>query len=280
MDYTPLIIVGIILIIILIYTNWSDSSPKFSKEFKEFDEAMLNTNSSLAGKYKAVKYFSIRLKNNIYDKSEIDKLILEWLKKSHLSVYDSLKQWSLEKGARDIDSYKKLGLSIKEYLENWRKKKNTKFIGYEDVKLYRKINTRIVSLLSEILKINTAVNTKEAKPKKVKSQKELKIKLTDEQKHWLNLVNIRVDAMSFDFIERNYTVDSMGKEHFIEYKDNEFKVPKDKRKEVALSRVEGLSSIQDYIKSKGSKKQKFHYESSLKGALLYASSLGINIDKS
>ena len=121
--------------------------------------------------------------------------------------------------------------------------------------------------------------TVKTKPKKVKSQKELKIKLTDEQKHWLNLVNIRVDALPFDFIERTYTIDSMGEEHASEYINNEFKVPKDKRKEVALSRVEGLSSIQDYIKSNGSKKQKFHYESSLKGALLYASSLGINIDK-
>ena len=121
--------------------------------------------------------------------------------------------------------------------------------------------------------------TVKTKPKKVKSQKELKIKLTDEQKHWLNLVNIRVDALPFDFIERTYTIDSMGEEHASEYINNEFKVPKDKRKEVALSRVEGLSSIQNYIKSKGSKKQKFHYESSLKGALLCASSLGINIDK-
>ena len=109
--------------------------------------------------------------------------------------------------------------------------------------------------------------------------KSVKIKLTDEQKYWLNLVNIRVNALPFDFIERTYTVDSMGEEHASEYINNEFKVPKDKRKEVALSRAEGLSSIRDYIKSKGSKKQKFHYESSLKGALLYASSLGINIDK-
>lgn len=115
---------------------------------------------------------------------------------------------------------------------------------------------------------------------KTKSKKETKIKLTDEQKYWLNLVNIRVNALPFDFIERTYTVDSMGEEHASEYINNEFKVPKDKRKEVALSRIEGLSSIRDYIKSKGSKKQKFHYESSLKGALLYASSLGINIDKS
>ena len=117
------------------------------------------------------------------------------------------------------------------------------------------------------------------KPKKIKTKKELKIKLTDEQKYWLNLVEIRVNALPFDFIERTYTIDSMGEEHASEYINNEFKVPKDKRKEVALSRVEGLSSIRDYIKSKGSKKQKFHYESSLKGALLYASSLGINIDK-
>ena len=121
--------------------------------------------------------------------------------------------------------------------------------------------------------------TNKPQPKKVKSKKELKIKLTEEQKHWLNLVNIRVNALPFDFIERTYTVNSMGEEHASEYINNEFKVPKDKRKEVALSRVEGLSSIRDYIKIKGSKKQKFHYESSLKGALLYASSLGINIDK-
>jgi|TARA_B110000858_G_C17502508_1_gene336646 hypothetical protein len=106
-----------------------------------------------------------------------------------------------------------------------------------------------------------------------------KIRLTDEQKHWLGLVDIRVNALPFDFIKRTYTVDSMGKEHFIEYKNNEFRVPKDKIQEVALSRIEGLLSIRDYIKSNGSKKQKFHYESSLKGALLYASSLGINIDK-
>ena len=114
--------------------------------------------------------------------------------------------------------------------------------------------------------------------KKAKPKKETKIRLTADQKHWLNLVDIRVNAMSFDFIERTYTIDSMGEEHASEYINNEFKVPKDKRKEVALSRVDGLSSIRDYIKSKGSKKQKFHYESSLKGAELYASSLRINPD--
>jgi|TARA_B110000858_G_C17718179_1_gene433927 hypothetical protein len=109
-------------------------------------------------------------------------------------------------------------------------------------------------------------------------KKETTTKLSDNHKHWIGLVDIRVNSLPFDFIKRTYTVNSMGQEHFLEYKNNEFNVPKDKRNEVALSRVEGLSSIRNYIKSNGSKAQKFHYESSLKGALLYASSLGINVD--
>ena len=108
------------------------------------------------------------------------------------------------------------------------------------------------------------------------SKKETTTKLNDSQKHWLGLVDIRVNALPFDFIKRTYTVDSLGKEHFDEYKINEYQVPQDKREEVALARVEGLSSIRDYIQSNGSKEQKFHLDSSIKGALLYASSLGID----
>jgi len=113
----------------------------------------------------------------------------------------------------------------------------------------------------------------------VKTKKETTSKLTDDQKYWKGLVDMRVNAMPFDFIERTYTVDSLGKDHFGEYKANEFQVPEDKREEVALGRVEGLSSIRDYIQSNGSKEQKFHFDSSIIGALLYASSLGINVDK-
>ncbi|MDG1954118.1 MAG: hypothetical protein P8I51_04385 [Polaribacter sp.] len=102
--------------------------------------------------------------------------------------------------------------------------------------------------------------------------------LTDYQKHWLGLVDIRVNAISFDFIKKEYTADSHGEEHYEEYKINEHRVPKEKRQEVAQSRVDGLLSIRDYIKDYGSEEQKFHYESSLKGAVLYASSLGINFD--
>ena len=102
--------------------------------------------------------------------------------------------------------------------------------------------------------------------------------LTDYQKHWLGLVDIRVNAISFDFIKKEYTVDSHGEGHYDEYKINEHRVPKEKRQEVAQSRVEGLLSIKDYIKTYGSEEQKFHYESSLKGAVLYASSLENNPD--
>jgi len=104
-------------------------------------------------------------------------------------------------------------------------------------------------------------------------------KLTDDQKHWLGVVDMRVNTLPFDFIEKTETIDSLGKGHFNEYKVNEYKIPEENRKKVALTRAQGLSSIRDYIKSSGSKEQKFHYESSLKGALLYASSFGINIDE-
>ena len=103
--------------------------------------------------------------------------------------------------------------------------------------------------------------------------------LTDYQKHWLGLVDMRVKATNFDFIKRTYTVDSFGQEHFNEYKANEHRVPKEEREEVATSRVNGLLSIQDYINKEGSEEQKFHHASSLKGAILYASSLGINFEQ-
>ena len=103
--------------------------------------------------------------------------------------------------------------------------------------------------------------------------------LTDYQKHWLGLVDIRVKATNFDFIKRTYTVDSFGQEHFNEYEANEHRVPKEEREEVATSRVNGLLSIQDYINKEGSEEQKFHHASSLKGAILYASSLGINFEQ-
>lgn len=104
-------------------------------------------------------------------------------------------------------------------------------------------------------------------------------KLTDDQKYWLGVVDMRVNSLPFDFIEKTETIDSLGKGHFKEYKVNEYKIPEENREKVALTRVHGLLSIGDYITSSGSKEQRFHYESSLKGALLYATSLGINIDE-
>ena len=100
-------------------------------------------------------------------------------------------------------------------------------------------------------------------------------KLTDYQKHWLGLVDMRVNATNFDFIKSTYTADSFGQEHFNEHKANEHRVPKEEREEVATSRVNGLLSIQDYINKEGSEEQKFHHASSLKGAKLYASSLWV-----
>ena len=131
---------------------------------------------------------------------------------------------------------------------------------------YKKTNNNIMGIFDWL-------SGKSKQPKKGTTTE-----LTDYQKHWLGLVDMRVNAVPLDSIKEIHTVDSYGEGHFNEYKLNEHRVPKDERQEVAKSRVDGLLSIKDYIKSNGSEEQKFHYESSLKGAELYASSLGINPD--
>jgi len=116
--------------------------------------------------------------------------------------------------------------------------------------------------------------------KRKQNKKEKTSELTDYQKHWLGLVDEYVKQEDFDFIKTTYTIDSLGEEHFelLLSEDDEHGVTKDERKEGVQSRVDGLLSIRDYINTNGSEEQKFHYESSLKGAVLYASSLGINFD--
>ena len=122
--------------------------------------------------------------------------------------------------------------------------------------------------------------------KRKQNKKEKTTELTDYQKHWLGLVDMRVNAVPLDSIKEMHTIDSYGEGHFVEYKMNEHRVPEDEshemaqtRVEVAQTRVDGLLSIRDYINTNGSEEQKFHYESSLKGAKLYASSLGINFEQ-
>ena len=94
----------------------------------------------------------------------------------------------------------------------------------------------------------------------------------NEDNDWVKVVNMRVEAMPMDSIERSgLTINSYGEAHFYEYKANEYRIPKEKREEVALGRLKGFKSIRDYIQKKGTKAQKFHLEASIKGAALYAS---------
>ena len=79
-----------------------------------------------------------------------------------------------------------------------------------------------------------------APSKEEKTKKTFSTKLNEDQEKWLGLIDIRVNTIPFDFIERTYTVETLGEEHFSEYKMNESRIPKDERKEVALNRVNGL----------------------------------------
>ena len=102
--------------------------------------------------------------------------------------------------------------------------------------------------------------------------------ITRDQKLWIGLIDSRVKVMPSDFIKTNgLDIESLGRDHLNEYKANESRIPPLQRKALALIQLQGLKSIQSYIKEKGSKSQKFHLDASIKGASLYASLFGIEI---
>lgn len=104
--------------------------------------------------------------------------------------------------------------------------------------------------------------------------------ITDNEQYWINVINMRVNSMPFtlnsDNNEMTYyqSLDELGIEHCEEYKFGDNRVPKNKRIEVAIERIEGFISIRDYIQKVGTIEQKFHLDASIVGALLYAHSLG------
>ena len=106
--------------------------------------------------------------------------------------------------------------------------------------------------------------------------------ITADQEYWIKIINVRVEKMPLNSDATKLKrlgggVDDLGKMHYDEYKTNEPNVPQNKRKEVALNRIEGFLSIRDLIQNNYSKEHKFHLDASIKGALLYAHSLGLNV---
>jgi antitoxin component YwqK of YwqJK toxin-antitoxin module len=179
------------------------------------------------------------------------------------------------------------GLTVEEYLNgtNFMDDIEVRSVvekGFEDIAAFLRDMLEIQEN-SELRKdFNACIEaTKILKEKSSKSKKEA-TKLTDEQKHWLSFLEMRINAISFESIKSTFTIDSFAHLQFDEYKKidevDEVDFGKDIIHKIAQSRVEGFLSIGDYIKTSGSEEQKFHYESSLKGALLYATSLGINFD--
>jgi len=119
-------------------------------------------------------------------------------------------------------------------------------------------------------KVKSKSNKAEEKEKVSKSKKPV----GNEDNDWVKVVNMRVEAMPMNTIKRlGITIDRYGYDHFNEYKANEWRIPKENREEVALNRLQGFKSIRDHIQKEGTKAQKFHLESSIKGAVLYASYL-------
>lgn len=96
--------------------------------------------------------------------------------------------------------------------------------------------------------------------------------LINKDNTWVKVVNMRVRAMPMDIIKMaGDTINSYGHAHYEEYKDNEHRIPKQEREEVAENRLKGFKSIRNHIQKHGTEEQKFHLEASIKGADLYAS---------
>ena len=107
--------------------------------------------------------------------------------------------------------------------------------------------------------------------------------LSEKKQAWLTLINNRVALLPLNSdatkMKIGGNIDDLAAMHYEEYKIGESRVPKNKIKEVAINRIDGFISIKDYINVHYSKEHKFHFDASLQGALLYASSLGVDIKK-
>lgn len=152
--------------------------------------------------------------------------------------------------------------------------------GNKDIKCtgcgYSIHKNRSLCVKCQNLKKEEKIKLEVKKSPKVKVSKSKKHVINENNKQWLDLVDARVKSMPMDFMERvGYTINSLGNDHFDEYRTNEEYVPENKREEVASNRVRGLKSIRDYIQNEGNNAQIFHLDASIIGAKLYASSLGI-----
>ena len=99
--------------------------------------------------------------------------------------------------------------------------------------------------------------------------------LSDDQKYFLDAVKKRVRAMGE---LKDFDVEDIAYAHCDEYINiaERIPIPKNKRKDVALDRIYGFTSIQEYISKNATKVEKFHFEASLQGAMLYAKHLNIS----
>ena len=119
--------------------------------------------------------------------------------------------------------------------------------------------------------------TKKIKKPKNSDRKSTSKSLSDDQKYWLDVVKKRAQAMKNMGAFIN-DVEGLAYDHCDQYINDaeRIPIPKNKRKDVALDRILGFTSIQEYISKNATKDEKFHFEASLQGAMLYAKHLNIS----
>lgn len=187
---------------------------------------------------------------------------------------------NMERIFSELTGYVRLGNSVEDYIRE--------SSGFEDAETSRIILDGFQNIYVFFDAIVSSSNNAEVKKDRdiceeaiqlitTLRSKDKSIVLTEENKYWLGLVDTRVNAMPLEsLLGIGETVESLGKSHFIEYKSNEYQIPKEDRESVAMNRVEGLLGIKSYVENNGSQAQAFHLRASIIGAVSYAKFIGIN----
>lgn len=152
------------------------------------------------------------------------------------------------------------------------------------VKLYENFNNRENNYADSLSVVRSMIIETLPRGQANTSADNESVELSEDNKVWLGVIDMRVNAMSVlngitNTVLEMHSGDpeDLGLSHCLEYSNNDYQIPKSSRKQIAKERVKGLMGISDYINIHGSEDQKFHFKASLIGARCYAKSIGIDI---
>jgi len=121
--------------------KYEEKKFSFGKQYHDLEEILLSKNSSYNEEYGFIKLLREKLKSGDVYLEEISSYIKDYYKK-----YDG------DEIMTKTELYNQLEHIFTVYLEDWEKKKETTFVGFEDVEQYHSLSQKIVVELGDLLK--------------------------------------------------------------------------------------------------------------------------------